>query len=242
MADNRYRERPGPGESIFDDDHDRHDRNRQSGDRGFFERAGEEVRSWFGGDEGDESRGGYDDASRGAMGSEGRMAGMGRRSDYGAYQERGPHQDYAGSYGRSYGGSSGRGEQGRRAPDGDMGQGSFSQSLHAQSPFDDHYRSWRGQQIEQLDRDYDEYRRHRQQQFESDFNNWRQTRQGATAGGRTGSAGQAEGSGTTTGQSGTARASSPAASGGSAPGEPDPTGGGASTGRSPGRSRSKSNP
>jgi hypothetical protein len=57
MADNRYRERGGHGrsDSIFSDDEpgEGRDYERQgSGEsRGFFQRAGEEVRSWFGNDE-----------------------------------------------------------------------------------------------------------------------------------------------------------------------------------------------
>jgi hypothetical protein len=54
MADNRYGERGhGRGDSIFSDD----ERGRPAGggdrDRGFLQRAGEEVKSWFGGGEDD---------------------------------------------------------------------------------------------------------------------------------------------------------------------------------------------
>ena len=38
---------------------------------------------------------------------------------------------------------------------------------------DDHYRNWRNQQIDALDRDYADYCREREQQFHSDFNAWR---------------------------------------------------------------------
>ena len=41
---------------------------------------------------------------------------------------------------------------------------------------DDHYRSWRDRQIEELDRDYQEYCREREQEFGSAFENWRQRR------------------------------------------------------------------
>lgn len=237
MADNRYRERGhGRSDSIFSDD----ERGRGTGsgayrgersddEHGFFERAGEEVRSWFGSDD--------DRGERQGRGTGGGYASS--RSDYSDYREDGSrmgqsgNQDYAGSYGRSHGGSGGRSDnmrnfggqrepwgggsdwsqRGRQAREGDLGQGSFTQTQGGRSPFDDHYRSWRDRQISQLDREYDEYCRHRQQQFESDFHNWRQNRQGqgqgqqgGTASGRTGTAGQAEGSGTTKAQSGGASA------------------------------------
>jgi len=42
---------------------------------------------------------------------------------------------------------------------------------------DDHYHSWRQQQIDALDRDYDEYRREHRDKFHSEFGGWRETRQ-----------------------------------------------------------------
>lgn len=42
---------------------------------------------------------------------------------------------------------------------------------------DDHYRSWRDKQMQQLDSDYRDYCREREQQFHSDFDTWRQNRQ-----------------------------------------------------------------
>ncbi|MBA3677336.1 MAG: hypothetical protein H0W74_08035 [Sphingosinicella sp.] len=218
MAGNRDRERGsyGRSDSIFDDDHG-NGRNQQSG-RGFFQRAGEEVRSWLGGD----------DRERMQHGS---------RSRYGDYQAKSDDQ------GRSYEGSSGTGwvqswgeadhNQGPNEPWGggsdwnsgsgwpdDMGQGSHDQSARGNLQYDDHYRSWRERQINELDREYDEYRQHRQQRFESEFASWRESRRpnsarnpgGATeiASGRTGSQGQSEGSGTTSAQGGSPRSSSPA--------------------------------
>ncbi len=47
----------------------------------------------------------------------------------------------------------------------------------AQGIHDPHYHSWRQQQIEALDRDYDEYRRENQSRFESEFGRWREKRQ-----------------------------------------------------------------
>ena len=73
--------------------------------------------------------------------------------DRGRFSERGMSQ-----YGREQGGYS----RGRR---------SFS------SPYDDHYRSWRDQQMQALDRDYEDYCREREQQFHQDFDSWRRQRQ-----------------------------------------------------------------
>ena len=42
---------------------------------------------------------------------------------------------------------------------------------------DDHYRSWRDNQMRSLDRDYEDYCREREQQFHQDFDSWRQKRQ-----------------------------------------------------------------
>ncbi len=47
---------------------------------------------------------------------------------------------------------------------------------------DDHYRSWRQQQIDALDRDYADYCREREQQFHQDFDSWRRDRKGTRAG------------------------------------------------------------
>jgi hypothetical protein len=41
---------------------------------------------------------------------------------------------------------------------------------------DDHYRSWRDRQMQELDRDYEDYCREREHQFHSDFDNWRRNR------------------------------------------------------------------
>ena len=86
-------------------------------DRGFFERAGDEVRSWFG----------DEDAER-------------RREQDARNYERG---DNRGSYSR-----------------------------------DEHYHSWRNQQIAAFDRDYDEYRNENQSKFHNEFSSFRTERQG----------------------------------------------------------------
>lgn len=52
-----------------------------------------------------------------------------------------------------------------------------SQNQRFASHQDDHYLSWRQQQMDALDRDYQDYCRERQQQFHQDFSSWRRNRQ-----------------------------------------------------------------
>jgi len=60
----------------------------------------------------------------------------------------------------------------------DQSSGGFRQQQGGFSSHpDDHYRSWRDQHMQGLDRDYQDYCREREQQFHSDFDNWRQNRQ-----------------------------------------------------------------
>ena len=147
MGDDRYGQRgQGRSDSIFDDDDDR---QRGGDNRGFFQRAGEEVRSWLG------------------------------------QQERGRSAEDHRSHSRDEpwgGGSDWSGNQSGRSGSGRAG------GTSTRFPHDDHYLSWREQQISQLDRDYDEYCRERQQSFESEFSRWREGRR----------QGLAEGSGATT--------------------------------------------
>ena len=136
-------------------------------DRGFFERAGDEIASWFGDDEAERRR---------------------------RYDQRGEH-----SYGRDRYGYGDRSPQSRSRPEPNRSEGYFGASGFLSSTddfggrrpstrydeprgfagsrdFDPHYRSWRQQQIDALDRDYDEYRREHQSRFESDFGGWREKR------------------------------------------------------------------
>src|SRR5687767_9757565 len=114
-------------------------RGRQGGyggredERGFFEHAGEAVGNFFGTSEGDRdggsSRSNYQDYERERSGGYGR--------------------DYGNDYGARGGGSSGGGVQSwGGGSDWQSGQrGSADDHRGASSPFDDHYRSWRDQQI-----------------------------------------------------------------------------------------------
>jgi hypothetical protein len=140
------------------------DRGGTQHDRGFFERAGDEIASWFGDDEAERRRrmdDRYDERGQGDygrrpvrtshdFGDEGFYSASGIRSDN-YYGERRPAR--------------GTDSQG---PQGFMGS----------RDFDPHYRNWRQQQIDSLDRDYHEYRRENQTRFDSDFGNWRDRRMG----------------------------------------------------------------
>ena len=135
-------------------------------DRGLFDRAGDEVRSWFGDDEAerrrqaDERYDGRRDERGGDRGHRGFDPDRGRSTSFGG-GGRGDAGYGAGYYG---GGSQDRGDQGR-ATRGSQGH-------------DPNYRSWRDRQMDSFDRDYDEYRREHQSRFESEFKTWREGRQG----------------------------------------------------------------
>jgi hypothetical protein len=139
-------------------------------DRGFFERTGDEIRSWFG-DDNSRDRHHRDDwhgQSRDQDRGHGRTSEMGGRdrdfrqdaSEPWGGGDRGGRYEDRGGYGRGTGG---------------MGSADWrGQEYH---PQDDHYRDWRRQQMDSLDRDYDEYRRENRDKFHSDFSNWRENRQ-----------------------------------------------------------------
>lgn len=173
-------------------------------DRGFFDRAGDEVRSWFGDEEAERRRRQderYDERydNRGRYEDGGRFA----RDDRGGYRSPDAYPNWARSnrdegYARGY----------RYARSGEPGQfgtdgtgGSFADTGYAyggdaarprtdyrayyqdrgnRATNDDQhgYRSWRDRQIDEFDRDYDEYRREHHQRFASEFATWRQARQG----------------------------------------------------------------
>lgn len=251
MSDNRYgysdRGR-GRSDSIFSDD-DRHSSGGRGSsgrgdERGFLQRAGEEVMNWFSGDDHDRSRremprerGDYGAYQRGREGQSGQQG----RQDYGREFSR-----QASYHGQDYAG---------------VGQSRGGKAHH----LDDHYLSWRERQIQQLDQEYEEYCRHRQEQFEKEFHGWRERQSGermsggrpsqgeiaaggAAAGmtggqagiasGRTGSSGQSEGSGATTsgstggGSTGGSQRDRSSQDGASSSGEAMPSGGATASGGS----------
>jgi len=155
-------------------------------DRGFFERAGDEIRSWFR-DEDDDLRG------RGSWDPDRDYGRRGRdRGDFGGMAQGGMGRT-GGDWDRGWGGQrterSGHaqswGEANRGGSGGSVGYEEFGGTLGGfgnqrfGSSLDDHYRSWRDKQIEQLDRDYQEYCRECEQKFHQDFESWRRSRTGS---------------------------------------------------------------
>ena len=156
----------------FDPDREGRDRDRERDwrdrdrDRGFmfedrdrdrFRRERGDEREWFGGRERFEDRGAWENNRDWPQRHRG-MSHYGREHGQGGFQG-----DYGG--GREQGGFGGYGDY-------DRGRRSFSSNP------DDHYRSWRDQQMQSLDRDYADYCREREQQFHQDFDTWRNQRQG----------------------------------------------------------------
>lgn len=136
---------------------DHRDRDRGD-DRGFFERAGDEIASWFGDDETERRR--YDQCSEHSYG----------RDRYG-YGNRTPYTRSEPNRSEGYFGASGF-----LTSTDDFGSRRTSGRYDEPRDFDPHYRSWRQQQIDALDRDYADYRREHQSRFESDFGSWREKR------------------------------------------------------------------
>jgi hypothetical protein len=205
MAYDRYDPRRRPSEhSRYSNEgfRDRDDRDRDRDERGFFERAGDEIASWFGDDDSerrdrrDEPMGGrndfgrdhepnrsksrgrarfeHDDDNRGFRSSRGREPwGGGDREDRG-------YRPITGDYGRSEGRYSRSDEpRGRSDRESNWGRDEYRRTSFAgdRPQHDPHYQQWRQRQIEDLDRDYEEYRREHQSKFENDFGSWRERRQ-----------------------------------------------------------------
>jgi len=169
--DQRARGYEGRGRPPSDYDYD---------DRGFFDRAGDEVRSWFG-DEEAERRRRWDERLQqreyerryGRDDNRGRSAG-GFAGDYSGGYGGGYDPAYYGGletpgYGASYGAGRGAGATSSWG----LGAGPD----HDGWGRDPNYNSWRQRHVGELDRDYDEYRRENQSRFDSEFATWRSNRQ-----------------------------------------------------------------
>jgi len=142
---------------------DRFADRRPDEDRGFFERAGDEIASWFGDDDAERRR--HEDPR-----SEGRERGrfIGRSDVDREQPGRDPERGYRPAFGDRSFASSG------------SGRGSFAPrdfDRERERDVDPNYRSWRQRQLDDLDRDYAEYRRETQAKFEEEFGGWRQRRQ-----------------------------------------------------------------
>ncbi len=165
-------------------------------DRGFFERAGDEVASWFGDEEAerrrredqhvdgrygrDEDRGFFSRSSYRGVGGEGRYSRSSGGSDS---SERGysRNQGFVAAGGAPRGGFEheyrGNTWQAREPQVGYETSRSAYFSGDRGRSIDPHYDSWRQRQLDELDRDYEDYRRENQARFEDDFGGWRQRRQ-----------------------------------------------------------------
>ncbi|KQX20750.1 MULTISPECIES: DUF2171 domain-containing protein [unclassified Sphingomonas] len=143
-------------------------------DRGFFDRAGDEVRSWFG-DEEAERRRRWDERLR-------------DREDDRRYRDADVYDSgrYTGSYpGDARGPSAGSGFYNPSGADYGAGRGAGATSTwglgggssHDGWGLDPNYRAWRRRQLAELDRDYEDYRRENESRFHNDFGSWRSNRQ-----------------------------------------------------------------
>ncbi len=186
--------------SRFDEQRERGERG--AGERGFFERAGDEISSWFGDDEAErrremDERGGYRGSGRDDLRDEGRRR-YTSADDHGPrYRDDQSRRPYGGrpdraDFGREIGagrqdmdrdqyrpmtGDYGRSAQDRFERDVPYSRAGGVAATGATAAHDRHYSEWRQRQIEEIDRDYDDYRREHQSKFESDFSNWRSQRQ-----------------------------------------------------------------
>ncbi|QDP19927.1 DUF2171 domain-containing protein [Sphingomonas xanthus] len=176
---------------------DRYDRDDWRDERGFLDRAGDEIASWFGDDEAERRR--RMDHRDDHPGAERNRYYTDRDREYGRgaflsdddfsrqdrspkYRDEGYRRPYTGRFTgqRNYGSDDQyRSRAWSRSPNRDWDEerrsnftGAASTGMH-----DPDYDEWRRRQIDALDRDYDEYRRENQSRFESEFSSWRDTRQ-----------------------------------------------------------------
>ena len=163
-----------------------------SDDRGFFDRASDEVASWFGDDEAERrrredrmrderDRGDWND-NRGVFARGGSSNDDYNRSwrseafsgDHDRFRERGrDYRPFAGDYGRSDDRSDSPWARDEYRSTSRAGTSDRSDRSRHEDP---HYRSWRDRHMSELDRDYDDYRSERQSAFENDFGSWRERR------------------------------------------------------------------
>lgn len=139
-------------------------------ERGFFDRAGDEVRSWFG-DEEAERRREYDEFYNRPYGDpRDQSSRLGyasaARSDYLPNRGYAPYTGERSGYGNEDHGS-------RIRAYGPQQQSQAQYGAH----HDANYHSWRQDRINELDRDYAEYQREHRDRFNSEFGSWR-TRRG----------------------------------------------------------------
>lgn len=134
-------------------------------ERGFFNRAGDEVRSWFG-DEDAERRREYDEFYNRRYGDprdQSSRIGYASAANPTRYT---PNQGSVPFTGQDSGfARSDYGERISYGPQSDFG-----------SHHDSNYHAWRQERIAELDRDYDEYQRENRSRFNNEFGTWRNRR------------------------------------------------------------------
>lgn len=136
-------------------------------DRGFFDRAGDEIRSWFG-DEEAERRREYDDYYNRPYGDprdQSSRVGFASSASSDRYLPGRGYAPYTGEHSGMGGEDHGYRMRGY-GPQHDYG-----------AHHDSNYHAWRQQRIDELDRDYSEYQREHRDRFNSEFGSWR-TRRG----------------------------------------------------------------
>jgi hypothetical protein len=141
-------------------------------ERGFLDRARDEVSSWFGDDDAERRR------QRNERFDESRM---GRDRSYDQFERSPRYRDegYRRPYTGRGGARSGFGDDfGRPASSWSIDRGTSQRDFSAPAMrHDPDYSEWRDRQIEQLDRDYAEFRREHQARFDREFSEWRGQRQ-----------------------------------------------------------------
>jgi hypothetical protein len=203
MAYDRYDPREEPRGERWrsrDERHERHYRGRDD-DRGFFERAGDEIASWFGDEEADRRR--REDQRMQSRGSFDRDRDFrrerGRDDDRQWFGGRASYRGYGGGEGEYRGSTSGTETVG--APGLERGYrpmfGGYTVSEGSGYPRDSRLRDWeagdsgergfpsrhdphyealRRRHLDDLDRDYEEFRRENQARFDTEFGSWRERR------------------------------------------------------------------
>lgn len=173
MTYDRYDDRRTPSRAYRDQRPTGYDRD----DRGFFDRARDEVASWFG-DERAERRRDLDERFDDRFDRSPRERSYGPSYNSDRDFDRGLRRPYTGrTPSRSYGDDFGP----ERAYSNDRWDRELTQrdftGMAATNIHDRDYNQWRSRQIDDLDRDYNDYRRENSQRFENEFSSWRETRQ-----------------------------------------------------------------
>lgn len=176
MTHNRYDER----RSSFGSPRDRSQYGYDRDDRGFFERARDEVASWFG-DEHAEVRRDLDERYEQRFAGDRAPRNYASSRPYDGQPMTYPSEGRRPYSGRpSYVGGSRSGynyDRGHTNDRWDTGMDVSEPTGSAGGMHDRDYSKWRNRQIDDLDRDYDEFRRENAERFESEFTNWRNIRQ-----------------------------------------------------------------